>query len=80
MRNNDMKIKEWYLEAYPTDELGTEINPNSNFGELWAAIRSDSFYEYIGVGDSIIRERVFEKLSELSGHDYHYIYEEWLSA
>ena len=42
-----MKIKEWYLEAYPTDELGTEINPNSHFGELWAAIRSDSFYQYI---------------------------------
>jgi hypothetical protein len=75
-----MKIKEFYLEAYPTDELGIEINPNANFGDLWAAIRSNFVYEYIGVSDSIVRERCFEKLSDLSGHDYDYIYEQWMMA
>ena len=73
-----MKIKEFYLEAFPTDELGVEINSQATFGGLWAAIRGGIVYEYIGVFDSVVRERVFEKLSELSGHDYDYIYEEWL--
>jgi hypothetical protein len=27
-------------------------------------------YEYIGVGDSLIRERLFEKLAEITGHEY----------
>ena len=75
-----MKIKEFYLETYPSDVVGVEINPNATFGNLWAAIRGGCVYEYIGVFDSVIRERVFEKLSELSGHDYDYIYQEWLNA
>ena len=75
-----MKIKEFYLENYPTDELGVEINPEANFESLWIVIRGGLFYEYIGVFDSIVRERVFEKLSELTGHDYDYIYNQWLVA
>ena len=75
-----MKIREFYLENYPTDELGVEINPEANFESLWIVIRGGLFYEYIGVFDSIVRERVFEKLSELTGHDYDYIYNQWLVA
>ena len=75
-----MKIREFYLENYPNDELGVEINSEATFAGLWEAIRSNNVYEYIGVGDSIIRERVFEKFSEITGHDYDYIYKEWLEA
>jgi hypothetical protein len=76
----DMKIRKFYLEAFPTDELGVEINPKANFESLWIAIRGGCFYEYIGVFDSIVRERIFEKFSELTGHDYDYIYKQWLNA
>jgi hypothetical protein len=75
-----MKIREFYLESFPTDELGVEINPRANFESLWIVIRGGLFYEYIGVFDSIVRERVFEKLSQLTGHDYDYIYQEWLNS
>ena len=75
-----MNIRKFYLEAFPTDELGIEINPKANFESLWLAIRGDMVYEYIGVSDSIVRERLFEKFSELTGHDYDYIYQEWLNA
>ncbi len=75
-----MNIKEFYLETYPTDELGVNINPQSNFESLWIVIRGGIFYEYIGVFDSVIRERIFEKFSELTGHDYDYIYKQWLNA
>jgi hypothetical protein len=73
-----MNIRKFYLEAFPTDELGVEINPKANFESLWIVIRGGLFYEYIGVFDSVVRERIFEKLSELTGHDYDYIYNEWI--
>ena len=75
-----MTIKEFYCEAYPTDELGVEINSGATFGGLWAAIRGGIIYEYLGVHDSIVRERVFEKFSEITGHDYDYIYNQWLNS
>ena len=75
-----MKIKEFYCENYPSDELGVEINPKANFESLWIVIRGGLFYEYVGVFDSLVRERIFEKLSELTGHNYDYIYQEWLNA
>jgi hypothetical protein len=54
-----MKIKQFYLESYPNDDLGLELNSEATFSGLWEAIRSNNVYDYIGVGDSIIRERVF---------------------
>jgi hypothetical protein len=68
---NDMKIKEFYLENYPTDELGIEVSPTATFGGLYQVLQDyTDVYEYIGIGDSIIRERLFEKLAEITGHDY----------
>ena len=75
-----MNIREYYVNKYPTDELGAGINPRANFESLWIVIRGGLFYEYIGVFDSIIRERIFERFSELTGHDYETIYQEWLNA
>lgn len=75
-----MNIKKFYCEAFPTDELGLEINPQANFESLWMVIRGGLFEEYIGVSDSVVRERIFERFSELCGHDYYYIYQEWLNS
>ena len=75
-----MNIRNYYVNEFPSDELGLEIDPKANFESLWLAIRGDVVYEYIGVSDSVVRERLFEKFSELTGHDYDYIYQEWLNA
>jgi hypothetical protein len=75
-----MNIRNYYVNEFPSDELGLEIDPKANFESLWLAIRGDMVYEYIGVSDSVIRERLFEKFSELTGHTYDYIYQEWLNA
>lgn len=75
-----MNIRNYYVNEFPSDELGVEINKEANFESLWLAIRGDMVYEYIGVSDSVIRERLFEKFSELTGHTYDYIYQEWLNA
>ena len=75
-----MLIKEFYLNNYPTDELGVELNENTNFtGLLNELVTNNDIYGYIGVGDSIIRERLFEKLSEILNCSYDYVYNLWLN-
>ena len=71
-------IRKWYMETYPTDELGECLNPNATFYGLFETLdnRKD-VYDYIGEGDSVIRERLFEKLAEIMECDYDYIYEQW---
>ena len=72
-------IKDWYTQEYPTDELGVEINSEATFEGLFETLdRRKDVYNYIGVGDSIVRERAFRKLAEIIGADYQYIYEQWL--
>lgn len=75
-----MTIREYYLENYPTDELGMELNETPTFaGLLNQLIVGGDVYEYIGVGDSIIRERLFERLAEELETNYDYIYNLWLN-
>ena len=33
-----------------------------------------------GVYDSLVRERIFEKLAEIIGTDYDYIYDQWVKS
>jgi hypothetical protein len=75
-----MNIKQFYLENYPSDELGAEINPNASFaGLLNQLIIDGDVYEYIRVGDSLIRERLFEGLANELGTSYDYVYDLWMN-
>jgi hypothetical protein len=77
MRN----IREYYTENFPTDELGLEINENATFEGLSTVLDNyGDVYEYIGVGDSMIRERLFWALSQLTSTPYNEIYTQWLMA
>ena len=73
------KIKEWYIKEYPTDELGVEIDDDVTFEDLFESL-DKNVYETLGVGDTIIRERTFDKLSKVMNVDYDYIYEKWLKG
>ena len=74
-----MKIKEFYLEKYPSDELGNEIKEDITFVQLLDNLyTSDNVYEFIGVGDSIIRERLFTQLSIELKKPYKHIFYLWL--
>jgi hypothetical protein len=74
-------IKEYYLSKYPTDELGNEIHTKATFIGLFEVLDTyKDVYDYIGVHDSIIRERIFEKLANEMGVDYNEIYNQWLLA
>lgn len=73
------KIRTWYAREYPSDDLAKEISPTITFRDLFDALDAyQDVYELLGVGDSVIRERVFTKLAEIIGMDYDYIYDQWL--
>ena len=75
-----MTIREFYVKNYPTDELGVELNETPTFaGLLNQLIVGGDVYRYIGVGDSIIRERLFERLAEELNVKYEYVYNLWLN-
>jgi hypothetical protein len=75
-----MKIREFYLENYPTDELGVSLNVTPTFaGLLNQLIVDGDIYQYIGVSDSIIRERLFERLAEELEVSYDYVYDLWIN-
>lgn len=84
MAKTEMKkcIKKWYQNAYPTDELGEELNEKVTFDRLYDEMRTGKdVYVVLGSGvDSIVRERVFTELSELLGVSYDAIYDLWLSG
>tara|TARA_A100001011_G_scaffold85618_3_gene89689 strand:+ start:2145 stop:2387 length:243 start_codon:yes stop_codon:yes gene_type:complete len=76
-----MTLKKFYLRNYPTDELGAEINGESTFdGLIQILLKNDDVYEYIGVEDSLVRERLFQRLSLDSGVFLDLIYHLWTSG
>jgi hypothetical protein len=78
---NNINVKNWYVETYPTDELGQDINPEIEFTNVLNTLDNYSdIYDLIGVGDSIIRERLFQKLSQITGQTYTEIYDKWREA
>ena len=76
-----LRVKNWYIKNYPTDDLGKEINDNLSFWSFYTYLfQGFNVYSVLGVGDSIVRERVFEKLAEILGVQYDYIYKLWLKT
>ena len=74
-----MNIREFYLANYPSDDLGIGINPTATFaGLLNQLIVGGDVYEYLYVYDSIIRERLFERLAEELNVKYDYVYNLWI--
>jgi len=76
-----MTVKEFYLKNYPSDELGKEINEDASFvGLLWTLQSKGDVYDFLGVFDSIVRERLFEELAKQLRLSYTTIYEMWMKA
>jgi hypothetical protein len=68
----------WYEDNYPDDDLGAEISEDAKFSEV--EYNLGSVYEYLGVHDSVVRERVFEEVSKRNNQEYSVIYNNWLNA
>lgn len=76
-----LKVREWYVSAFPNDELGWEINADATFDGVQKAIDEGAdVYALLEVNDSLIRERVFDKLSDITGVPYDDIFEKWVNG
>lgn len=74
-------VKDWYIKKYPNDEIGQNLKDNINFYDLFYALDNyQNIYEFAGIDDSIIRERLFEKLSEIMKCEYDEVYDQWMLA
>ena len=70
-------VKDWYLDAYASDTLGEELNDKITFKDIAESIPAGTVYETLGVGDSVIRERVFAELADVLGVGYGVLSDAW---
>lgn len=75
----DEIIRVWYAENYPTDDLGKDL-ADVSFKDFFCAVATNKVYETMGVADSLVRERLFEHLSNLIKKPYSFIYDMWLDG
>ena len=76
----NINVNEDYVTDFPTDDLGKEINKDLNFLQLFNGLLcGKDIYEMLDVSDSLIRERVLERLAYLMGIDYQISYYLWLN-
>ena len=83
MADENTKIKVWYHDTFPDDDLYTEIKADFRFYDLFLAwYQNKNIYQEMFIdngGNTIILERCFSKLAEIMGVDYDYIYYQWLA-
>lgn len=79
-----VNIKEWYSNEYKTDTLAEIINEDITFYDLFMCMcfrlhsEETDIYSLLNVSDSLIRERIFGKISEILNNDYKIVYNLWL--
>lgn len=72
------KVRDWYIETYPHDELARSISDSVTFEDVFNTLdRRKDVYELFGVADSMIREKIFAELAVIMDVDYDYIYNQW---
>jgi antirestriction protein len=75
------RMRTWYMKTFPKDDRGQYMDLYNTFEDLWNALQNkQNVYNVIGEGDSIIRERLFDKLSQIKGVKYMDVYNLWLES
>ena len=72
-------VRDWYMDEYPTDDMGADLPKEITFYDYFNTLRMQKdVYPLMGQAmDSIIRERIFDKMTTIMGVDYNYIYDRW---
>lgn len=79
----DDNIYKWYAKCYPNDEEAEYMNKEISFYDLFAAMciyneNEDIYRNMIINDDSVLRERIFKKITEILNVKYELIYQLWL--
>lgn len=69
----------WYASEFPSDDLKENLVKGVSFQKMFDMVGTTEFKNIIGEDDSVVRQRCFEKISELMGIDYNVIYDKWLN-
>lgn len=70
------EIKTWYKNTYPND-YSAWVAPNVTFSDLFKMlVHKENVYAVLG--GSIEREKCFERIAELMGVEYNFVYRLWL--
>lgn len=75
-------VKNWYISEFSDDKgMGETLNENVTFQDVCHCLltRGDVYLCIGGDADTIVRERVFEKLAELLNRSYTFVYNLWLN-
>ena len=77
---NDERVEELiWCSNMIQDSMAQDIDHDLTFGMLLEGMENgEDVYEMMGVGDSVLREKVFIALTEITGYDYDYFYNMWL--
>lgn len=74
-------VKDWYVKQFPTDTMGNDIDGNVLFVDVAQCLaHKKDFYECVKAYDSIVRERIFEKLAKILKVDYDKVYYMWVGT
>lgn len=84
----DLNIKQWCKETYPSDEEVQYMRDDKTFKDALKYLTNNDYYiddfdldfyvDILGDVDSIVRERVFDKLAEILDIEYDDVYDAWL--
>ena len=72
------KIRDWYVAEFPSDELGPEIKDISFRNLVDSMNCGEDVYKTLGVNDSIVRERVFDRIARSLQVEYEVLFNKWL--
>lgn len=73
-------VRDWYRATFPGDDLGERINPDLTFEDLTEAVSlGDGFYDVVVVGDSVVRERLFDEIARRESVAYEQVYDAWIN-
>ena len=73
------KVRDWYIANFPTDDCGKRIRGSITFKDVYERLKTgECIYSFLGVYDSMVREIVFDRLSEVMNVDYDDIYNLWI--
>jgi hypothetical protein len=80
LMNSEKNVGDWYMDAYPDDTMGKDIRDDLTWPALLEGMRKhEDMDNILGVCDSLIRERVFARLSQLTMLPYDVFYNMWLN-
>ena len=76
----NINLKSWYMLSFPDDDMGTKISRFATPARVMRALsRRRDIQSILGTNDCVVRQRVFERISELKEVDYHDVYNLWAS-